>query len=196
MITAPNAVSDVDDDETPPTPEQLLAELGRKYMRAMAEPTPANPATAGWQWQAAALAALAGRALHALNEQDPTAASRLSAWFHGPLGDGPNPAAHEQWLERFVASPETSQRWADEGRQAAAEAALHAMSQPQVIAEAQHAHNTAPGPAREGSARTACDIPPCEEDPCARHEREFAHTEGEHEPCGSDCAQSEAGGAQ
>lgn len=131
MTTAPDTTPDVDDqddDETPPTPAELLASLGQRYVRYMAEPSPADPVVAGWQYQAAALAALAARALHALNEQDPTKAGRIAAWFHGPLGYGPNPAGHEQWLERFVArDPETFQQWVDEGRQAAAASALHAI---------------------------------------------------------------------
>jgi len=131
MTTAPDAahVHDEDDDETPPTPDELLAILGQKYLRAMSEPTPAHPVVAGWQHQAAALGALAARALHALNEQDPTAAARIAAWFHGPLGYGPNPAGHEQWLERFIAGPDMYQQWVDEGRQGAAASALHAMEQ-------------------------------------------------------------------
>lgn len=123
MTTAPN----VDDDETPPTPAKLLVSLGQKYTRYMAEPSPADPVIAGWQRQAAALAALAARAVHALNEQDPTAASRLADWWHGPLGNGPDPARHERWLKRFIAGPKTYRQWVNEGRQAAAAAALHAM---------------------------------------------------------------------
>jgi len=131
MTTAPDiAVHDEDGDETPPSPDELLAILGQKYTRAMAEPTPANPVVFLWQMQAAALGALAARAMHALNDQDPTTAARIAAWYHGPLGNGPNPAGHLQWLERFIArSPESFQQWQDEGQQAAAASALHAMEQ-------------------------------------------------------------------
>ena len=129
MTTAPDTSTIPDeDDETPPTPSELLTELGQLHTRAMASPHPANPEAMGWQMIAASAVAGFARALHALNEQDPTAAARIAAVYHGPLGEGPNPQAHSAWLERFIAGPETFRQWVDEGRQAAAEAALHTMT--------------------------------------------------------------------
>ncbi|URN11323.1 hypothetical protein LUW77_03255 [Streptomyces radiopugnans] len=73
--------------------------------------------------------------------------------------------------------------------------------------------NTTPRPpARPGSVaaeldritaslneRTPCSFPSCDTgpgEPCDRHEREWAHADGDHELCGAECPATAAGGAR
>jgi hypothetical protein len=110
-----------EDDETPPTPEELLVELGQLHTRALASPLPQHPAAMGWQMIAASLASGFARALHALGERDPQAAVELATLYHGPLGDGPDPGEHTDWLIGHVAkSVDVFDQWVDEARSAAA----------------------------------------------------------------------------
>lgn len=111
------------DNETPPTPEQLLADLGELHTRTCVSPLPKHPAAMGWQATAGSMAAGFARALHALNVLDPAKAQEITTWFQGPFEEGPDPEEHTDWLERHVAgSLEVLQRWVDDGRRMAKEA--------------------------------------------------------------------------
>ncbi|WP_045562691.1 hypothetical protein [Streptomyces sp. FxanaA7] len=111
-----------DDRPDVPTPEALLVDLGEIHTRTCVSPLPKHPAAMGWQATAGSMAAGFARALHALNEVAPEKAAEIAAWFQGPFEDGPDPEEHTDWLERHVAgSPETVQRWVDEGRRMAVE---------------------------------------------------------------------------
>lgn len=105
-----------------PTPEVLLVDLGELHTRTCVSPLPKHPAAMGWQATAGSMAAGFARALYALNEVAPEKAAEIAVWFQGPFEEGPDPEEHTDWLERHVAgSPETVQRWVDEGREMAEE---------------------------------------------------------------------------
>lgn len=111
-----------DEEETPPTPEQLLKDLGELHTRTCMSPLPRHPAAMGWQAATGSMAAGFARALHALNQLDPAKAQEIATWFDGPFGDAPDPDEHADWLERNIAKDLTEfQRWVDDGRQMAEE---------------------------------------------------------------------------
>lgn len=111
------------DTDTPTTPAQLLHDLGELHTRTLASPLPKHPAAMGWQVTAGAMAAGFARALHALHEVAPDKAAEVAEWFDGPLGEGPDPEEHTDWLERTVArGPELLERWVEDGRRMAVEA--------------------------------------------------------------------------
>lgn len=122
MTTTPNTTT----TDAPPTPEQLLVDLGKLHTRTCVSPLPKHPAAMGWQATAGSMAAGFARALHALNELDPGKAAEITEWFQGPFEEGPDPEEHTDWLERHVArGPELLEQWVDDGRRMAREALKH-----------------------------------------------------------------------
>lgn len=108
--------------ETVQTPEQLLTDLGEFHMRTLVSPLPKHPAAMGWQATSGSMAAGFARALHALNEVDPTRAQEITTWFQGPFEDeGPDPEEHTDWLERTVAKGDLGvmEKWVQDGRRLA-----------------------------------------------------------------------------
>ncbi|MFC9497703.1 hypothetical protein [Streptomyces sp. NPDC056982] len=111
------------ENETPATADALLTDLGEEYTRAMSRPTPRLPQAFGWQMIAASRTAGFTRALHALQEVWPEKADEIAAWFDGPLGEGPDPAEHTDWLIGHVAQSRAEfDQWVEDGRKQAADA--------------------------------------------------------------------------
>lgn len=103
--------------------ETLLADLAQIHTRTVASPLPHHPGHLGWQMTAGALAAGFSVALHALAQMAPEQAEQISAWYHGPFGDGPNAMAYSRWAEQHLAgSPEKFQEWVTDARERAARA--------------------------------------------------------------------------
>lgn len=111
------------DTETPTTTAALLADLGELHTRTCVSPLPKHPGARGWQAVSTSLSAGYARALHALNEIAPDKAAEISAWYNGPLGEGPDPEEHTDWLEQHVADGRAGiERWVEDGQAAAVEA--------------------------------------------------------------------------
>ncbi|WP_228981393.1 hypothetical protein [Streptomyces sp. DH12] len=124
MTTTPR-IDDLIEDDVDVTPQTLLTDLAQLHLRAIAPPTPRYPAAMGWQMQAAALAGLSTRLLHALLAAAPQAAAELAEWYAGPFGDGPDLIDGVEWLDDHVARPAGAdiEAWILEGRRAAEKAA-------------------------------------------------------------------------
>ncbi|MET9445050.1 hypothetical protein [Streptomyces sp. NPDC006610] len=85
-------------------------------------------------------------------------------------------------MERFFAE------WPNETRNSP-----YALGQKDAAAELRRLADETPAAETQ---RTPCSVPECDADgtgePCTRHEREDAHTEGDHELCDDDCSAAEA----
>jgi hypothetical protein len=122
-VTTDTAAPQTDGGDAPPTPAQLLTDLGELHTRTCVSPLPKHPAAMGWQATASSMAAGFARALHALNEVAPEKATEIALWFQGPFEDGPDPEEHTDWLERNVAkSTVVLEQWVEDGRRMAEEA--------------------------------------------------------------------------
>ncbi|MFJ9799864.1 hypothetical protein [Streptomyces sp. NPDC101145] len=109
------------------TPQTLLTTLAHLHLQAATTPLPADHAALGWQMHTAAVTGLAARLLHALTITDPQQAERITAWYEGPFGDGPNPAATIPWLDQHIARPAGAdiEEWITDAQQRATHAAHH-----------------------------------------------------------------------
>lgn len=123
-----------DDDEEAATAAEILEELARLHLRAVALPLPRNPATFGWQAIAGALAAFAAQLLHHVNAKDELAGTYFAEVYRGPLGAGPDPLAVGRWLDQAIARPAGAdlEAWAADAQDGAEKASAGAAGPAEV----------------------------------------------------------------